>query len=453
MHIVIGGEDEVAYRLAEELMEDHEVVLITPDDARRPVSVTLDVATVRGLTTTSSVLRKARTEKADVFIACSPDDEQNLVACVAARRLGALKTICFLFKRDIRTNAGDDIALAELMGIDQVVRPALQLAEEIVTIARAPGALDVEAFEGGRVRLLRHQIEKDAPITGGPLKEVGVPDGVVLVMGRRGEEMFIPTGDTQFQAGDKVTAMGNRRGTNRLLQRLVRSADHGRDDRSATVIGGGTVGLAVAKGLSRGGWSIKLIEPDLARCEAIAPLVDGLVLHGDGSDLNLLEQEQVGECSVLVAVTNSDEKNLLVSLLAKQLGVPRILTRAVLSSNERLFERVGIDVVLSSQGAAIESMVRSLVPRKRELLAELEHGDAEVLELTLPKGLRPIALRNLHLPIFAIVGAIRRGSKVIIPRGNDELRPGDHVLVFCTRADEERTRELFLEALCKDDKK
>ncbi len=447
MRIVISGGDEVAFRLAEELMAHHDVVLLLPEELRGPRTDIMDVQVVHGASVSSTALRKAGVEDADCFVACSHPDERNLVACVAARRIGAQRTICFLFSRDLRQSVEDDTALAHSLGIDIVVRPAQQLADEIVRIVTVPGALDVEAFAGGRVRLLRHPVEDGSPITKGTLRELGVPDGVVLVMGRRGDQIFIPSGDTQFQAGDKLTAMGSPEGINRLLFRQLRTADHGSEARTATVIGGGAVGISVAQGLEDAGWSVKLIEADAARCEKIAPLIMGLVLHGDGGDLELLEQERVGDDSVLVAVTSNDEKNLLVSLLGKSLGIPRTITRADLHANERLFERVGIDVVKSTRGAAIRSVARSLVHGREELLAELEHGDAEVLELTLPAEVQPISIFKLRQPTFAIIGAILRGGQVIIPRGNDFVQGGDHLIVFCTKEDERAVRTFFLETL------
>jgi trk system potassium uptake protein TrkA len=294
MYIVIGGEGEIALRLAAELMSEHEVVLVLPDAESEASTAALDVATIHGELASSGVLRQAGVPRAQLFVACSKDDEDNLVACVAAKRLGAKSTTCFLFRPDHRSRPGEDLGLAELMGIDRVVRPAQQLASEMVRIASVPGALDVEVFEDGRIRLLRHHIDAGTALTKGALMEIELPRDVVFVMGRRGDEIFVPTGRTRFEAGDKVTVMGSRKGLARLVDKFLRAPDQDRDDRTATVVGGGTVGVAVARGLANVGWNVKIIEPNRERCEAIAPLVKGLVLHGDGSDISLLEEEQVG---------------------------------------------------------------------------------------------------------------------------------------------------------------
>lgn len=451
MHIVIGGEDEVALRLAEELMEEHSVVLIRPEGRKGPQTERLDVEIVEGEITSSEVLGEARAEEADFFVACSETDEENLVASVVVKKMGAKRTLCFLSRPGFEGKIGEDSSLAETFGIDQVIRPAEQLGQEILRIMMVPGALDVEAFEGGRVRLLRHAIEEGARITAAPLRDLAIPQGVVLVMARRGEEIFLPRGETLLEAGDKVTVMGTLAGINRLLFGFLRGAESARQTREATIVGGGTVGMTVALGLEEAGWSVKLIESNRERCEEIAALLDKtLVLHGDGGDLDLLEQEQVGEDSVLVVVTSNDEKNLLVSLLAKSMGVPRILTRATTQANERLFERVGIDVVRSARGAAIQSVLRAIVQGKSTLLAELEHGEAMVLELRVPKGIEPIPIQSMRGPRSAIIGAILRGRRVVVPHGGDEVQAEDRLLVFCLERDHEEVAEYFQTHIAKE---
>jgi trk system potassium uptake protein TrkA len=447
MRIVIGGNDELAFRLAESLMTDHELSLVCPESARGPRLDRLDVDVVYGSPTATATLRGAGVDEADLFVAALGDDEGNLVACVGAKHVGVGRTTCFLHNLDFHSPEEERKVLAERLGIDQVIVPAEQLAEEILRIVVVPGALDVEVFLGGRVHLLRHGIPNGSPITRGPLMHMPLPENVVLVMGRRDDEMFIPKGNTEFQPGDKVTAMGSKGGIENLLGSLLAQDGRNASRKRATIVGGGSVGLAVALGLERRGWSVKIVETSRRRCEEIASMVDGLVLHGDGTDLDLLESERVGDDPVLLAVTSNDEKNLLVSLLAKHLGVPRIVTRVDQQSNERLFEKVGIDVVLSARGAAIQSVLDSVGHSKSDLLAELEHGDAEVLELEVPGEVEPRTISALKWDVFAIIGAIIREGRVIFPRGDDEVRGGDRLLVFCKLEHEHVVRDLFLNRL------
>ena len=450
MHVIIAGDSDVATNIAELLMEDHEVVLVGDRSASGARLDRLDVEWVQGEPTMASVLLQARVERCGVFVAATDNDEVNLVSCIAARNLGSRRTICLLTRPGFVAVSDGEEALAQSLGIDAVVRPADQLAREVLRIVTVPGALDMEHLVHGKVRLLRHSVEADAPLAGQPLKRIPLPANVVLVMGRRGEEVFVPNGDTTFLEGDKVTAVGTPRGIHELRYRFLRSRSHGRDIEHATIVGGGTVGLLVARGLEANGWKIKLIEIDRERCDRLAPQLKGLVLCGDGTDIALLEEEQVARSPVLIAVTSNDERNLLVSLIARNLGVERIITRADRLSNERMFERVGIDVVRSARGAAIRTVVRDVVGVGRNIRAELEHGDMAIVEMELPADHPNVRIRELAAPIFAIIATVIRDKAVIIPNGETVLRGGDHLLVFTARRDEAEARAHFLRVPARD---
>ena len=443
MRITIGGDDDVALRLAEALMVEHAVTLIIPEKVRGTQLDRLDVQVVSGSTTSGDVLAEAGVGDAELFVACTSLDERNLIACAEAKHLGAAEALCFLRSHDVQSSEEDAKSLANALKIDQVVLPAAQLAMEILKIVMVPGALDAGTFAGNRVRLAKRRIEEGAHMAGRPLKEVGVPKGVVLVMGQRGKESFIPNGETVFQPGDKLTAMGSLSGINRLVTRWLADRSTGADPRRATVVGGGVVGFAVTEGLEKAGWEVKLIEADERRANRIAPQLKSLVLHGDGTNLELLREERIGEAPVLIAVTSNDEKNLLVSLLARQQGVARIITRADTETNEQLFEQVGIDVVRSALGAAVSKVVRHANRADRDLEAEFEHGDVVVLKLLVPEHVTPVQLAKMRAPVFAIVGAIVRDQKVIIPQGRDTVQGGDELLVFCKADAAEDTRRYF----------
>lgn len=439
MNIVVAGGGEISLRIAEQLMAAHNVVCIGARDRDRARLERLEIETVDGLLTSPAVLNAARVRDADVYIAASHEDEKNIVSCVAARRLGARQVLCFLSRRGFFTIDSDEDALAESLGIDAIIRPAAQLAEEIVRIVTVPGALDVRAFAGGRVHLEKFEIDQNSPLAGGSLAEIDVPTGVIAVMGQRGDEFFIPRGATRFEPGDRVTVMGTPKGIRRL-HRSIQDQRSRRGRRRAVIIGGGLVGGAVAEGLTEAGWSVKVIEFDRQRCRDLAAQLDCLVLHGDGTDLDLLEQELVDEPDALVAVTSNDEKNLLISLLGQHLAVPRVITRADRLINERIFEKVGVDVVLSAKGAAIRRVVSDFIEADRQHIAELEHGDFTVLDVELPASFEPTEVKDFQFPVFAIIGAILRDRRATIPTGGTVLQPGDHLIVVC---DHERETELL----------
>lgn len=436
MNIVIAGGGEIGLRIAEQLMTAHNVVYIGYRETDRARLERLEITGIGGAITSPRVLQNAEVGDADIFIAASREDEKNLVACVAARQLGARRVVCFLNRRGFVAEEGEEDGLAESLQIDAIVRPAGQLADEIIRIVTVPGALDVRSFYGGRIQLQKFELDTSSPLVGEPLNRYRFPEGALAAMGQRGDEFFVPRGQTVFEAGDRVTVMGTPQGLRRL-QRQLAAPRHRRRRGRAIVVGGGLVGSAVADGLNDAGWLVKVIEFDRARCSEIAASLDCLVIQGDGSDLDLLEHELADDPDALIAVTSNDEKNLLISLLAQHLKVPRVITRADRLINERIFEKVGVDVVLSAKGASIRRVVNELIQADERHLAELEHGDFNVLDLALPESFIPARVSDLRLPEFAIIGAILRSGKALIPTGRNTLSPRDHLLIICSAAHED----------------
>ena len=168
-----------------------------------------------------------------------------------------------------------------------------------------------------------------------------------------------------------------------------------------------------------------------------------LILNGDGTNLELLGQENIGESNVTIAVTDSDEKNLLCSLLVKQLGVKRVITRVGQMATASLFEKVGVDVAVSPKKAALNEIKNRIVDYKEGLLATVEMGLAEILEINIPENFQDTALMNLRLPKRGVVAIIQRGSKVIIPKGQTLVRGRDSLIIFTKTDDAEVIRGYF----------
>jgi trk system potassium uptake protein TrkA len=228
------------------------------------------------------------------------------------------------------------------------------------------------------------------------------------------------------------------------IRRRVTPGAHD-DVQSVTIIGGGDVGLRLAERLDTlRNVQLRIVEREHQRGEMLAArLRHALVLNGDGTDLSLLEAEDIGRSDVLVSVIDNDEKNLLASLLGRQLGVRRIITRVSKPANLRLFERVGVDVAISARGAAVASVLHHIEGGQASLLAVLEQGEGRILEVQVPAGYHARTLRELEPPRDAIVGAILRGKEAIVPRGTDTLQAGDRLLVFSTREAAEHVRTFF----------
>lgn len=440
MKVIVAGNSVMALRIVEALMHRHQVVWLREQDSHDWKMDQLNCDILMGEITSPQSLSRAIAGGAEFFIACSSSDERNVVACIAARRLGAEKTICVVSGRGLLTGPSEGAEIARSLGIDQVVRPIEQLSNELISIVLVPGALEVETVAEGRLAMYRYAIKANAPAVGLTLAALKAPRDTRLVLVRRGDEPIVPRGDTVLQAGDKVIAMGTSDSLRKLGSKFCATVS---TTKEAAIIGGGRVGRAVARGLMAAGFRVTVVESESERCVTVAQRTEALVLHGDGTDVDFLVQEHIAEKPVVIAVTNSDERNLLVSLVMKQLGSARVLTRADRLANERLFEKVGVDVVRSAKGAAIRNILRTVDETESMILAEFEHGEACILELTLDAHAAEIAMVDLAPPAFAVVGGILRGEQTIVPAGADSLKPKDHLFVFCAREDEDEVSRYF----------
>jgi trk system potassium uptake protein len=326
VRIIIVGGGEIGFALAKSLAEQHEVVVIDHAPSVGDRFEALDVQFLLGTGTSSELLGRAGIERAEILIACTGLDEVNIVACAVGNRLGSPRTYCFVARQEFLHFEGDSRSL-EQFGVDRIVWPEAQLAEDIERIISVPDAIDAEVFADGAIRLLEYRIDGRSAIVDRRIADLHLPHGSLIVAVRRAESFFIPRGDSVLAAGDKAIVMGTPDALSQVQRHITGRADVRRQ--RVTIVGGGDVGLRLAERLDgAAGVDVTVIERDVARGEMLASrLRHSLVLSGDGTDLELLEAEDIGRSDVLVSVIDNDERNLLASLLGRQLGVKRIITR------------------------------------------------------------------------------------------------------------------------------
>lgn len=442
--IIIIGAGQIGFELAKALAPNHSVFVVDHDPAAAESLNALDVQFVPGSATSANVLRRAQVESADLLVSCTGQDEVNIVACSIANRLGKPETICIVSKDDFLRPSDSGDSLREHFGIDRIVWPEAQLADDIERVIAVPGAIDVETFADGRIQLVEYRLQGGSALTAAPIADLHLPRGSLVVAVKHRDRFFIPNGTTRLWPNDKIFVMGGARAMREVQERVV--ADAPRQKRMVvTIIGGGDVGFRLAQRLDmQSNVDLIVLESDRERGETVAAALHrALVLTGDGTDLELLESEQIGRSDVLVSVIDNDEKNLLASLLGRQLGVKKIITRVSKPSNLRLFERVGIDVAISARGAAVAAIRHGIEGGRSNLLAVLEEGQARVIEIAVPADFEPTALRNLKAPSHSIVGAILRQREAIVPRGEDVIEPGDRLIVFAASQSAEQVRDYF----------
>lgn len=443
MNILIYGATESGYMVAYQLYRRHNITIVD-DQERLPERFNnLDVSFVSGSAADVLVLEQANTAKTDLFIACSLIDEANVVACWTAKKIAEVETICFIHRMDLYRNL---VALFQdryqsKYDIDTIIWPEQLLTQDIFRTVLVPDAIDVEYFARGRAKMFEYRIREESALSGCRIMDCAFPDDALIVGITRNQQLFIPGGSTTIEPGDKVVFMGTGPALDILAAQFFQNVDH---IRTAAVIGGGSVGFMLAEKLEKAGIRVKLIEQDRNRCNFLADhLKRSLILFGDGTDLELLEGEGIGECDVAICVTNNDEKNLLCSLLVKQLGSKRIITRVGNVRNSALFERVGIDVVVSPRESALKELLNRLQAKDINILALVEGGQGEVLRLTLSPTFPETLVRDFSLPVKAIIGVINRGRTVLFPRGDTLLLAGDQLILFTMAKDAEAIKEVF----------
>lgn len=434
MKIVIYGATEVGCLLATEFFEDHDITVIDKEENRTEEFDKLDISFVQGNATDINVLKSADIINSDVFIACTPLDEANIVACLSAKKVSGIRTICFVSKAEYQNTMELDKS-NDYLGdffIDYVIWPEALLTQELFRIVTVAHALDVENFADGRARLLEYKVRLGASIVGKMVKDCGFTRDTIIVGIKRDDLLFIPNGLTEINENDKLIFMG----TSHSLDILAGTFFHEKEQvKSVAVIGGGNVGYMLAKSLEDMKIKTKIIEKDYDRCEFLAQeLHKTLVINGDGTNLKILDEEEIGSSDVVISVTNNDEKNLLCSLLVKQLGVKRVISRVSKVLNVPLFEKVGIDIAVSPKTSAINEVRNDLDENDVDILATVEQGQAEVLEILVKDEFNGKKIMDLRFPAPAIIGVVQRRNQVIIPKGDTQLREHDILIIF-TKAD------------------
>ena len=443
--IIIAGGGDTAYHFARELANRWDTVVIAQDPDAATRFDRLDVQVVLANPADIETLRNLEVDEEDNFIACSEADERNIIACLTAKQIFGAHTICFVSKEEYYRSFTSQLGIEPGLMIDRIIWPQYMLAEEIVNILLVPKAIDVEILEGGNIWLQGYRVRADSPLLSKPLSQLGLHDGVLAVAVARDDEFYVPRGNTVFQEGDKVSFMGTKRALRALEREFFRRPVEEKV-KNVTIIGGGNVGGILAQMLEEeGDLQVKIIEKDSVRCEKLAAeLKSTLVLNGDGTDLELLDVEQIYLSDVLVSVTSDDEKDLLCSLLAREMEIPKIITRVSDPGTLHLFESLGIDVPLNPRLTAIKTVLASMEDTGTRLLAITEQGKGNVVELEVPSDFQTTRIRDLVTPIEgAIIAAIMRGRRTLVPHGDDRIEPGDRLLVFATQEAAEAVQTYF----------
>ena len=432
MNVIIIGAGQVGESIASDLAASHDVTVIEQrKDRAEELAYSHDVMTISGDGTEMETLENAGIESADLVIASTDDDETNIVSCSTAAALGDPFTIA----RIKHTKYLDTWKRSErAFGIDDMVCTNLLTAESIVRVVGLPAAVDVDPFAGGRVQMAEFEISEACPVANQTIMEADRYDSLTFAALIREGNVIIPDGSTVIKATDRVVVIGSADSVSTFSDAL--SPDHSPGgSEEVAIIGGTEIGYHVARLLGERGFKPRLIEQNPERARQIAEeLPRTTVMESDATDIEFLEREHVGDADIVVAALASDEKNLLVSLLARRLGTERTVAIIDTPSYVELFEAVGIDVAINPRDVVAEEITQLTQSGVAENVALIETDKAEVIEIEVTTESvlagRPIRESIAELPDGVVIGAITRKNEFVTPRGDTEILAGDHVVVF-----------------------
>ncbi|MDR3152733.1 MAG: Trk system potassium transporter TrkA [Deltaproteobacteria bacterium] len=434
MKVIVAGAGEVGFNISEKLSRERiDVVLIDHSPERlKAVADSLDVKTVLSPVSRPKVLLEAGLRESSLFVAVTGSDTDNVLACRYAQLL-APEVRRLARVRDSETYEGlNEQEMREGLGLTFIIDPTALVVDNIMDFMAIPGAGDVIDVSGGRLKLVGLRLPKHHPIVGVPLmhslpREEG--NKLLIAAIYRHHELLIPNGSTVLKPHDLLYLAA----TPESLPEVSRffSFDW-QPPKTIFIMGGGEVGLHLARRLEGGDCSAILIEQNEERCAFLSrELRKTVVIKGDATDQALLEDEGVGECDIFIAVGTDDEKNMISCLLARRLGARNTITRVNRFSYVPLVSAIGLEALVSARVAAVSAILKYVRKGVVVSVATLQNEEAEIIELEVPAASRIPGrkLMECKLPPHTIIAALLRAGEVIIPKGSTVIEAGDILAV------------------------
>lgn len=449
MKIVIAGAGEVGGYLARMLSTEHnDLTIIDSNESRLDkLAEFADIVTVEGSPTSISTLEKAGVPKADLFIAVSPAQEQdvNLISAMLAKKMGS-KKVTARINNDEYMSHENKLLFTEL-GIDLLFYPEKIAAYEIIDLLRQTGTTEFMEFARGRLQMVVFRLGDGAPLINKHIGDLAVPGEPVrfkaVAIARNGTTL-IPNAEIKFEENDLVFVISTRDG---VKQAMSLSGKDQIDIRRMMIVGGGRIGEILARKLERDMEQIKIIEQREARCEYLSETLDrSLVINGDGRNSDLLIEEDVRNMDAFVAVTSSSETNILSCVAAKRMGVDKTIAEVENIEYIKLAEGMGVDAVINKKLITAGRIFRFTLSNKVRSIKCLNGSDAEVLEfIANPNSLiTKKSIRELRFPDEAIIGGVIRANESFIAQDDTLVKPYDRVVVFALPAALSKVEKFFI---------
>lgn len=439
MQIIIVGCGNVGATLTEQLSKEGHNITVIDTDAEKAESVAnrFDVMGVVGNGASFTVQNEAGIGEADLMIAVTTLDELNLLCCLIARKAGGCNTIARvrnpIYNRDIGY-------IKEELGLSMVINPEYAASCEIARLLKFPSAIKVDTFAKGRVELLKCKIGEGSVLSGKPLTYIssGLHCDVLICTVERGEEAFIPSGNFELQEKDIISVVASPKKANEFFRKIGMTTNR---IKNCLIIGGGETTYYLAKQLLPMGIEIKIIEQNKARCNELSELLpQAMVIHGDGTERNLLYEEGMPQTQSFVSWTNLDEENIMLSLFAKSVSKAKTITKVHRIAYDEILDSMDLGSVLYPQNITAEYIIQYVramqnsIGSNIETLYQLIENKVEALEFRVHEKseLVGVPLKELQLKDNLLIACINRKGTIITPGGQDSIEVGDTVVVVTT---------------------
>jgi trk system potassium uptake protein TrkA len=442
----------VGWQIARHLSgEKNDVTVVDSNaDLVRRASETLDVQGVAGFASYPDVLEKAGARDADMIIAATHSDEVNMVTCQVAHSIFSVpRKIARLRSQSYLDAIYSDLYRRDHLPIDVVISPEREVAEAALQRLAAPAAFDTESFMNGRAQLLGIALTEECPVLMTPLRQLNelFPTLRAIVVGVRRDEgkLFAPSPMDFLMAGDMIYVFTHIEDVNRTLEVFGKRT---KKQERVIIIGGGNVGLAVARALEARTDRIraKIIERSRSRAELAADsLTRTIVLNGDGMDMDILAEAAIERADAVLAVTDDDKTNLLAAVRAKQAGCPMAIALVNDPTLAPLMGALDIDAYINPRATTVSSILRHIRHGKVRAVYSIGDAEAELVEAQV-LATSPLAgklVRDVDFPEGVLVGAVMKGDKVLKPSGDLRIEAGDVIALFTMAADRPEVERLL----------
>ena len=441
MKIIVVGCGKVGLTLTEQLNnEGHDITVIDKNaDTLKSVTDSIDVMGVEGNGAIYQVQIEAGIKDTDLLIATTDSDELNMLCCLIAKKAGNCHTIARIRNPEY---ANETRYIREELNLSMAINPELAAAKEVSRLIKFPSVIKIDTFAKGRVELMKFLIPENSVLHNIQIFEVAtkLKCNVLICAVERGHDVIIPDGNFRLMSGDKISFIAAQGDAMHFLQQIgiVSKAI-----KSVMLVGGGKITYYLARMLDEAGIRVKIIEQDLNRCYELSELLPrAMIIHGDGSNQQLLLEEGIGQAEAFAALTGFDEENIMLSLYAATVTKAKLVTKINRIAFEDVIQQLNLGSIISPKmitADTITQYVRAMqnsMGSNVETLYKIVAGKAEALEFRVGKDapMIGIPLEKLNFKNNLLIACINRNGKIITPRGKDTIEVGDTVIVVTTHS-------------------